>query len=168
MLFSFCARLNWITLPRITVNVKTTIINGPRCNFYYSPIYLLADFDNRKYFRTFQNNWKSNVSIILKLLVVGLLAGLLILVLYKFDSVETGNVTISRWEIMIYSASLLIGLNWSINLSSKSGFQRINVPKYLKLTAMTIAFAILIPTIFYLSVNFFDKLNCTSGANSKV
>ena len=93
------------------------------------------------------------------LLVVGLLAGLLILVLYKFDSVETGNVTISRWEIMIYSASLLIGLNWSINLSSKSGFQRINVPKYLKLTAMTIAFAILIPTIFYLSVNFFDKLN---------
>ena len=103
--------------------------------------------------------WKSNVSIILKLLVVGLLAGLLILALYKFDTVETGNVTISRWEIMIYSASLLIGLNWSINLSSKSGFQRINVPKYLKLTAMTIAFAILIPTIFYLSVNFFDKLN---------
>ena len=103
--------------------------------------------------------WHTNVSVVLKLLVVGLLVGLLILALVKFDGVETGDVIISRWEIMIYSASLLIGLNWSINLSCKSALQSIKVPKYLKVTVMTIVFATLIPTTFHLIGNFFDNLN---------
>ena len=103
--------------------------------------------------------WLANVSVVLKLLVVGLLVGLLILALAKFDGVETGDVLISRWEIMIYSASLLIGLNWSINLSRKAALQTIKVPKYIKVTVMTIVFATLIPTMFYLVGNFFDKLN---------
>ena len=103
--------------------------------------------------------WQSDISIVLKLLVVGLLVGLLIFALLKFDTVETGEVTISRWEIMIYSASLLIGLNWSINLSRKQVIQRIKLHKHIKVAVMTIAFAILIPTIFYFTVNLFDKLN---------
>jgi hypothetical protein len=103
--------------------------------------------------------WQADISVILKLLVVGLLVGLLIFALAIFDGVETGDVIISRWDIMIYSASLLIGLNWSINLSRKPVLQTIEVPKYLKVTVMTIVFATLIPTMFHLIGNFFDKLN---------
>lgn len=103
--------------------------------------------------------WQTGVSVALKLLVVGLLVGLLILALVKFDGVETGDVIISRWEIMIYFASLLIGLNWSINLSRKPTLRTIKVSKNLKVTVMTIVFATLISTMFYLIGNFFDKLN---------
>ena len=103
--------------------------------------------------------WGTDVKVILKLIVVGLLVSLLILALVKFDGVETGNTIISRWEIMIYSASLLIGLNWSINLCRKSALQTIKMPQYLKVAVMTIVFAMLIPTMFYLIGNFFDKLN---------
>ena len=103
--------------------------------------------------------WQSKVSIALKLLFVGILVGLLIFALSMFDTVETGEVTISRWEIMIYSASFLIGMNWSINLNRRQIFQKIKVSKYLKVTIMTIVFAVLIPSIFYFTANFFDKLN---------
>lgn len=103
--------------------------------------------------------WQSGVSAVLKLLVIGLLVSLLILALVKFDTVETGEVIINRWVIMIYSASLLIGLNWSINLVCKQPLKRIKVPNYLKVTVVTIGFTILIPTIFYFTANFFDKLN---------
>ena len=103
--------------------------------------------------------WRSRVSIVIKLLVVGVLGGLLIFALSIFDTVETGSVTISRWEIMIYSASLLIGLNWSINLNSKQLFERIKISKSLRVTVMTLMFAILIPTAFYFTANLFDKLN---------
>ncbi len=102
---------------------------------------------------------QANVSVVLKLLVVGLLVGLLILALVKFDGVETGDAVISRWEIMIYSASILIGLNWSINLNRKSALQSIILPKYLKVAVITIVFAMLIPATFYLLGNFFDNLN---------
>jgi hypothetical protein len=77
--------------------------------------------------------WRSKVSIAVKLLVVGVLIGLLIFALSIFDTVGAGNVTISRWEIMIYSASLLIGLNWSINLNRKQFFEKIKISKSLKL-----------------------------------
>lgn len=103
--------------------------------------------------------WRSKVSIAVKLLVVGVLIGLLIFALSIFGTVETGNVTISRWEIMIYSASLLIGLNWSINLNRKQFFEKIKISKSLKVMVMTLVFAILIPTTFYFIANFFDKLN---------
>jgi hypothetical protein len=103
--------------------------------------------------------WKSGLSKSLKLLVIGLLIGLLILALYKFDSVETGSVVISRWKIMIYSASLLIGLNWSINLSKRPEFQRIKVNKYLKVTVLVVLITILIPVIFFSLANFLVKLN---------
>jgi hypothetical protein len=103
--------------------------------------------------------WRSKVSIAVKLLVVGVLIGLLIFALSIFGTVETGNVTISRWEIMIYSASLLIGLNWSINLNRKQFFEKIKISKSLKVTVVTLVFAILIPTTFYFIANFFDKLN---------
>lgn len=103
--------------------------------------------------------WRSKVSIAVKLLVVGMLVGLLIFALSIFDTVETGNVTISRWEIMIYSASLLIGLNWSINLNRKQFFERIKISKSIRVTVMTLMFAILIPTAFYFTANLFDNLN---------
>src|SRR5574343_51128 len=108
--------------------------------------------------------WRANVSMVLKFIVVGLLTFLLIFALIKFDGVESGEVRgrqfyISRWEIMIYSASLLIGLNWSINLSNKQPFQRIRVSKSIKVIAMTILFAMLISTLFYLICKFFDNLN---------
>ena len=108
--------------------------------------------------------WQTDMSLVLKLFVVGLLTFLLILAIVKFDGVESGEVQgrqfhISRWEIMIYSASLLIGLNWSINLSSKPALQTIKLHEYFKITVLTILFATLIPTMFYLLGNLFDKLN---------
>lgn len=103
--------------------------------------------------------WESAASIVLKIFVIGVLVGLLILALLKFDGVESGYVIISRWEIMIYSASFLIGLNWSINLIRKQSVLRIKVPTFVKAAFMTILFAIIIPTIFYVLANFFDKLN---------
>ncbi len=103
--------------------------------------------------------WRVDVSVVIKLLLVGLLVGLLILALIKFGEIETENTIISIWEIMIYSASLLIGLNWSINLCSKPALKTIKIPKYIKVTVMSIVFAILISTMFYLIGNFFDKLN---------
>jgi hypothetical protein len=108
--------------------------------------------------------WRHDVPIALKLFVIGLLVGLLILALVKFNGVESGEVQgrqfyISRWDIMIYSASFLIGLNWSINIVHRQVFQRIKLPSYLKVTIMTIVFSVLIPTIFYFSANLFEKLN---------
>jgi hypothetical protein len=103
--------------------------------------------------------WRSDVSLVIKLFVVGVLIGLLIFALVKFDTVETGEVFISRWEIMIYSASFIIGLNWSINLIRKQAFHRIKVPKYILVSVMTFVFTVSIPTIFYLTANFFDHLN---------
>ena len=103
--------------------------------------------------------WSTNVPMVLKSLVIGLLIVLLILALAKFNGVERGRHIISRWEIMIYSASLLIGLNWSITIGRRQLLQDIKAPNYLKVTIMTIAFATLIPTMFYLIGNLFDKLN---------
>ena len=108
--------------------------------------------------------WRTNVPVVLKLIVVGLLTFLVIFALIKFNGVETGEVQgrqifISRWEIMIYSASILIGLNWSINLNRKQALQKIKLHKYFKITLVTIVLAIFIPTMFYLMGNFFDKLN---------
>jgi hypothetical protein len=103
--------------------------------------------------------WQCDVSIAIKLLVVGLLVGLLILALLKFDTIETGEVIISRWEIMIYSASFLIGLNWGININRKQIIQKIKLPNYIKVTVMTILFTVFIPTLFYFLGNFFENLN---------
>jgi hypothetical protein len=103
--------------------------------------------------------WKSKVSLAIKLLVVGSLVGLLIFALSIFDTVETGDVAISRWEIMIYSASFLIGFNWSINLNRKQVFQRIRIPNWLKVVIMTMAFAVLLPALFYFMGKFFEELN---------
>ena len=103
--------------------------------------------------------WLSDASMVLKIFVIGGLVGLLILALLKFDGVETGEVIISRWTIMIYSASFLIGLNWSINLIRRQAFLRINAPAFVKASVMTILFTIMIPTIFSVLANFFDKLN---------
>jgi hypothetical protein len=108
--------------------------------------------------------WKTKVSMILKFLVVGLLIFLLTIALVKFNGVESGEVQgrqfyISRWDIMIYAASLLIGLNWSINLSHKPALQTIRLNEYFKITILTILFAIIIPTMFYLLGRFFEKLN---------
>ena len=107
--------------------------------------------------------WKLDVLLSVKLIVIGLLVGLLTLALIKFNGTETGETAgsnyISRWEIMIYSASLLIGLNWSINLVYKQVFQQIKLPNYLKVTILTILFSVLIPVVFYFTANLLDKLN---------
>jgi hypothetical protein len=108
--------------------------------------------------------WQSNVSTVLKFLVVGLLIFLLTIALVKFNGVESGEVKgrqfyISRWDIMIYSASLLIGLNWSINLCRKPALRTIKLHEYFKISILTILFATLIPTMFYLLGSFFEKLN---------
>lgn len=103
--------------------------------------------------------WLSEVSIALKIFVIGVLVGLLILALLKFDGVETRDVIISRWTIMIYSASFLIGLNWSINLTKKQAFLRLNAPSFVKAAFVTICFTIIIPTTFYFLANLLVKLN---------
>jgi hypothetical protein len=108
--------------------------------------------------------WKSNVSIVIKFILVGLLIFLLTIALFKFNGVESGEVKgqqfyISRWDIMIYLASLFIGLNWSLNLCRKPSLQTIKLNKYFKITILTILFAVIIPAIFFLLGNLFDNLN---------
>lgn len=103
--------------------------------------------------------WLSEVSIALKIFIIGILVGLLILALLKFDGVETRDVIISRWTIMIYSASFFIGLNWSINLSKRQALLRINAPSFVKVAIVTICFTIIIPTTFYFLANLLVKLN---------
>jgi hypothetical protein len=107
--------------------------------------------------------WRQGVSIAVKLIVIGLLVGLLIFALLIFNDTETGEtvvgVVISRWEIMIYSASFLIGLNWSINLVRRQVFETIKLPNYLKVTILTIAFSVLIPSMFYFSAKVLEQLN---------
>jgi hypothetical protein len=107
--------------------------------------------------------WRQDVSIAVKLIVIGLLVGLLIFALLIFNGTETsetvGANVISRWEIMIYSASFLIGLNWSINLVRRQVFETFKLPNYLKVTILTIAFSVLIPTVFYFSAKVLEELN---------
>ncbi len=141
------------------VHIKTTLSMDPDGIFLILLYLCLLGLTIRGIIGLSRKMWRSDVALAFKLLVVGVLIGLLIFALVKFDTVETGEVIISRWEIMIYSASFLIGLNWSINLIRKQAFQRIKVPKYLLVTVMTIVFTISIPTIFYFTSNFFDRLN---------
>jgi len=103
--------------------------------------------------------WQTSAPWGLKIFAIALLVGLLIVALLVFDGVETGERIISRWQLMIYSASFLIGLNWSINLIRKQAFVRIKASNLIKVAALTISFSVLIPTIFYFLANLFDKLN---------
>ena len=103
--------------------------------------------------------WKSSLSLFFKLLLIGIPVSLLVLAILNFNTVETGNVVISIFEVMIFSASILIGLNWSLNLKNRKLLQRIKLPVYLKVAIMTFLFTLLIPAVFYLTANFFERLN---------
>jgi hypothetical protein len=107
----------------------------------------------------FRKIWKSNFPNLIKILLIVPLLIFLVFAILKFDTVESGNVVLSTVEIIMLAASFLIGLNWSINLTRKQSFQKANLPQYLKIIILTIIFTILIPGLFYLTANFFDKLN---------
>lgn len=103
--------------------------------------------------------FKSKMSTAVKLLIVALLVGLLIAGILTIDTVYTNDVLISPIDVIVFLASLSIGLNWSINLAHRRLLQRISIPVYVKVAIMTIVFTILIAAIFWLTANFFDKLN---------
>jgi 4-amino-4-deoxy-L-arabinose transferase-like glycosyltransferase len=109
--------------------------------------------------------WRTKISMILKLLIPVILVGLLIIALLLFDTVETSEVKISRWEVMIYSASIIIGLNLSLNLNRKKLLSKIKVASNLKVIIITIMFAIFISSTFYFTANLFDKLNILGGTD---
>lgn len=100
--------------------------------------------------------WKSNFSKTIKFLLLGLPIIFLIFALQNFG----GDAASVIWiiEIIIFP-SLLIGLNWSINIIRRQPFDKIRLPIYLKIITLTIFISILIPSILYLIGNFFDWLN---------
>ena|SRR5688572_11221896 len=102
---------------------------------------------------------KSNLSLITKLILIAILIILLCIGILKFDTVDTSSVVIRTIEVIIYSASILIALNWSIHLTKKYSFSGIKLATYLKVGILTLIIAILIPVAFYLLANHFDNLN---------
>jgi hypothetical protein len=103
--------------------------------------------------------WASAVPTILKILAIGLLLLLLIIGLFKFDTVDTGKIYISTAEIIVLSASFVIALNWSINISRKISKRTNKIKPYITIPVLTIAFSFLIPFSLYWLGILFDKLN---------
>jgi hypothetical protein len=100
--------------------------------------------------------WNSSFSKTVKFLFVGIPIIFLIIALQNFN----GDAASVIWiiEIIIFP-SLLIGLNWSINIIRRQPYEKINLPKNLKIFCLTILFSSLLLSLLYLVGNFFDWLN---------
>lgn len=103
--------------------------------------------------------WRSATPTFLKILTVGLLLFLLIIALFKFDTVDTGKVYVSTAEIIVLCASFIIALNWSIDISKKLSNRTSKIKPYITIPLLTIALGFLIPFSLYWIGNLFDKLN---------
>ena len=103
--------------------------------------------------------WRSRMPVSLKIFISTSLLILLIVALYKFETVDVAPVFITTAEIIELGASFVIALNWSLDISKKLLTYRAAIKPYISIPLLTIAFTFLIPFVFYCLGVFLDRLN---------
>jgi hypothetical protein len=143
----------------LPVNLLNKLGDGPGCFFIILLFFILFILTCASLIGLCRKIFRSKMSTTVKLLLIALLVGLLVAGIITINTAYTSDALISPTGIGVFSASLIMGLNWSINLTHGRLLKRISLPAYIKVAVMTIVFTILIPIIFYFTGDFFDKLN---------
>lgn len=107
--------------------------------------------------------WKSGIYTELKILATAILIVLFFIGIFKFDSVDSGQVYITTAQFIMLSACFFIALNWSINISKKLPSSILRGKPFIVIPVLTIIFSILLPLVFYWLANFFEHLDLMGG-----
>ena len=103
--------------------------------------------------------WRSGFALAFKILLTPIVIFPLVFGIMKINTVEVGPPVISIFDIIIYSASFIIALNWSINIARKLVKRNRPVSPYLSIPVLIIFFTLLIPFAFLQIGQLFDRLN---------